>query len=75
MKDFMSGTSGCGKYLLSTDSGFLRQAFSNEREIVREPSVDAAFERANSGDSCGSQQQRQLVSLLPRADGRLVVPV
>jgi hypothetical protein len=52
------GTSGCEKYLLSKDNGFLDEAFDNEREIVREPSVDPAFERANSDDSFGSQQQR-----------------
>jgi hypothetical protein len=50
------GTSGCEKYLLSKDNGFLDEAFGNEREIVREPSVDPAFERANPGDSFGSQQ-------------------
>lgn len=36
----------------------LAEAFGNEREIVREPGVDAAFERANPGDSFGSKQQR-----------------
>jgi hypothetical protein len=46
------------KYLLSKDNGFLDEAFGNEREIVREPSIDPAFERANPGDSFGSQQQR-----------------
>jgi hypothetical protein len=39
MKDFMSGTGDCEKYLLSKDNGFLDEAFGNEREIVREPSV------------------------------------
>ena len=34
------------------------EAFGNEREIVREPGVDSAFERANPGDSLGSKQQR-----------------
>ena len=29
---------------------------TNEWEIVREPGVDAAFERADPGDSFGSQQ-------------------
>jgi len=52
------GTSGCEKYLLSKDNGFLDEAFGNEREIVREPGVDPAFKRANPGDSFGSQQQR-----------------
>ena len=28
------------KYLLSKGNGFLDEAFGNEREIVREPSVD-----------------------------------
>jgi len=37
---------------------FLDEAFGNEREIVREPSVDPSFKRANPGDSFGSQQQR-----------------
>ena len=36
----------------------LDEAFGNEREIVREPSVDPAFERADPVDSFGSQQQR-----------------
>ena len=49
---------GCEKYFLSKDDGFLDEAFGNEWEIVREPGVDAAFERANPGDSFGSQQQR-----------------
>ena len=48
----------CEKYLLSKDNGFLDQTFGNEWEIVREPSVDPAFERADPGDSFGSQQQR-----------------
>ena len=52
-----AGTSGCEKYL-SKDNGFLDEAFGNEWEIVREPGVDAAFERAHPGDSFGSQQQR-----------------
>ena len=34
------------------------EAFGNEWEIGREPGVDPAFERANPGDSFGSQQQR-----------------
>ena len=55
IEDFVSG---CERYLLSKDNGFLDEAFGNEREIVREPSVDPAFERANPGDSFGSQQQR-----------------
>ena len=46
------------KHLLSKDNGFLDEAFGNEWEIVREPGVDPAFERANPGDSFGSQQQR-----------------
>ena len=46
------------KYLLSRDCGILDEAFGNEWEMVREPSVDPAFERANPGDSFGSQQQR-----------------
>ena len=46
------------KYLLSKDNGFLDEAFGNEWEIVREPGVDPAFERANPGDSFGSQLQR-----------------
>ena len=44
--------------LRSKDNGFPDEAFGNEGEIVREPGVDAAFERANLGDSFGSQQQR-----------------
>ena len=48
----------CEKYLRSEDNGFLDEAFGDEREIVREPGVDPAFERANPGDSFGSQQQR-----------------
>jgi hypothetical protein len=51
------GTSGCEK-CLSRDSGFIDEAFCDEWEIVREPGVDPAFERANPGDSFGSQQQR-----------------
>jgi hypothetical protein len=39
------------KVLLSKDNGFLDEIFGNEREIVREPGVDPAFERANPGDS------------------------
>ena len=46
------------KYLLSKGNGFLDQAFGDEREIVREPGVDPAFERANPGDAFGSKQQR-----------------
>ena len=42
----------------SKNSGLLDQTFGNEREIGREPGVDPAFERANPGDSLGSQQQR-----------------
>ena len=57
MKDFMSGSSGC-EYFLSKNNGFLDEAFGNEWKIVREPGVDPAFERANPGDSFGSQQQR-----------------
>ncbi len=33
------GTGGCKKYLLSEDNGFVDEAFGNEREIVREPSI------------------------------------
>ena len=33
--------------LRSEDNGFLDGAFGNERQIVREPTVDGAFERAN----------------------------
>jgi len=63
-----------GKWLSSSDPRCLSQdntesfshrttdvvdeAFGNEWEIGREPGVDAAFERANPGDSFGSQQQR-----------------
>jgi len=47
-----------GKHPFSKDNGFLDEAFGNERKIVREPSVDPAFERANPGDSFASQQQR-----------------
>ena len=43
---------------LSEDNGFFDEAFGNEWEIGREPGVDAAFERANPGDSFGSQLQR-----------------
>jgi len=52
------GTCGCGKYLLSEDNGFLDDAFGHEWEIIREPGVDPAFERANPGDSFGSKQRR-----------------
>ena len=38
---------------LSKDNGFLVEAFGNEWEIVREPGVDPAFERASPGDSFG----------------------
>jgi hypothetical protein len=34
--------------LLSEDNGFVDEAFGNEWEIVREPGVDPAFERANA---------------------------
>ena len=44
--------------LLSEDNGFFDEAFGNEWEIVRQPGVDPAFERANPGDSFGSQLQR-----------------
>ena len=54
----LSAPRGCEKYLLSEDNGFLDEAFGNEWEIVREPGVDPAFERANPGDSFGPQQQR-----------------
>lgn len=54
----MSAPRGCEKYFLSEDNGFLDQAFGNEWEFVREPGVDSAFERANPGDSFGSQLQR-----------------
>jgi hypothetical protein len=30
MRDFMSSTSGCEKYLLSKDSGFVDEAFGYE---------------------------------------------
>jgi len=52
------GSSGCEQYPLSKDNRFVDEAFGNEREIVREPGIDPAFERANPGDSFGSQQQR-----------------
>jgi hypothetical protein len=52
------GTNGCEKYLLSKDNGFLDEAFGTEREIVREPSIDPAFERANPGNAFGAQQER-----------------
>ena len=51
------GTGGCEKYFLSKDTVFLDEAFGNEREIVREPSVNAAFERADPDDSFSSQQR------------------
>ena len=44
--------------LLSENRGFLDEGFGNEREIVGEPGVDPAFERADPGDSFGSHQQR-----------------
>jgi len=53
---FLSAPRGCEKYFLSEDNGFLDQAFGNEWEFVREPGADPAFERANPGDSFGSQQ-------------------
>ena len=45
----------------------LDEAFGDEREIVREPSVDPAFERANPGDPFGSSSSatRALVASLP----------
>jgi hypothetical protein len=46
------------KDLCSDDNGFLDDAFGDEWEIVREPSIDTALERANPGDSFSSQQQR-----------------
>ena len=52
------GSSGCEQHPLSKDNRFLDEAFGNEREIVREPGIDPAFERANPGDSFGSKQQR-----------------
>jgi hypothetical protein len=42
----------------SKDDGFVAEVFGNKREIVREPGIDPAFERANPGDSFRSQQQR-----------------
>ena len=51
----VGGTSGCEKYFLSKDNWFLDEAFGNEREIIREPGVDPAFERTNPGDYFGSQ--------------------
>ena len=48
----------CNGNLLSEDNGLFDEAFGNEWEIVREPSVDPALERAHPGDSFGSQQQR-----------------
>jgi len=52
----VGGTSGCEKYLRSKDNGFLDEAFGNDWEIVREPGVDPAFERADPSASFGSQQ-------------------
>jgi hypothetical protein len=46
------------KDLLSENKGFIDEALGNERKILREPGIDPAFERANPGDSFGSQQQR-----------------
>ena len=45
------------RFKLASDSQSLDfdEAFRNEWEIVREPGVDPAFERANPGDSFGSQ--------------------
>ena len=40
--------------LLSENNGFFDEAFGHEWEIVREPGVDPAFERANPGDAFGS---------------------
>jgi hypothetical protein len=44
----LGGTTGCEKYLLSKNNGFLDQVFGNEWEIVREPAVDPAFEAGAS---------------------------
>jgi hypothetical protein len=61
-KSKLDRSSHCGWFdimageLLSRDNGFFDQASLIEREIVRKPSVDAAFERANPGDAFGSQQ-------------------
>jgi hypothetical protein len=59
MKHFMSE-----KIPSLKDNGFLDEAFGNEGEIVREPSVDPAFERANPGDSLArsSSATRALVA-------------
>jgi hypothetical protein len=46
------------KDFLSEGNGFLDEVFGDEREIVREPGIDPAFERANPGDAFGSEQQR-----------------
>jgi len=53
-----NGVAAAKKFLLSENNGFLDEAFGNEREIVGEPGVDAAFEGADSSYSFGSQQQR-----------------
>ena len=57
---------GYEKYLPSEDNRFLDEAFGDGWEIVREPGIDPAFERANPGDSFGLQQQR------PPGAGRFV---
>ena len=46
------------RILLLKNKGFLHDAVGNERQTVREPGVNPAFERAHSDDSFGSQQQR-----------------
>jgi hypothetical protein len=50
----------CEKYLLSEYNGFPDQAFGHEWEILREPGVDPAFERADAGDAFGSKQPAPL---------------
>ena len=44
--------------LSSEDRGFLDQVFGSEWEVVRQPAIDPAFERADPGNSFRYQQQR-----------------
>ena len=47
-----------GRLVSSEDHGFLDDVVAIEWELVREPGVDAAFQRAHPGNSFRSQQQR-----------------
>jgi hypothetical protein len=63
------------KILLSTGNGFLAEAFGNEREIVREPSIDPAFEQGSLGSVLAIIHFKSGRSLLRRGQiGTVIMP-